>query len=156
MNSSPAAEREDDDLTQAIASAWQRHAQRVKYQWPGGCGGYIALQTPEVMAEMGFQQAVREVVRPVQEQVASIALHEVASAYAHRLAVMLECALLDRAGTWKDGHALLEEYRAALREAGFEQGPPTFMGEPVVMPNEKRLSAAMHGCGSGRIWLGVR
>ena len=52
---------EADDLTRAIASAWQRHAQRVKYLWPGGCGGYAMLQTPEVMADLGFQQAVREV-----------------------------------------------------------------------------------------------
>lgn len=35
--------------------------------------------------------------------------------YAHRLAVMLECALLDRPGSWDDAHALLDEYRTALR-----------------------------------------
>jgi hypothetical protein len=52
---------DEDTLTRAIASAWARHAQRVRYQWPGGCGGYAHLQTPEVMAELGFQQAVREV-----------------------------------------------------------------------------------------------
>jgi hypothetical protein len=55
----PAAEA--DDLTRAIASAWRRQAQRVKYQWPGGCGGYAALQTPEIMAELGFHEAAREV-----------------------------------------------------------------------------------------------
>lgn len=37
------------------------------------------------------------------------------SAYAHRLATMLECALLDRVGSWDEGHALLDEYRAAGR-----------------------------------------
>ena len=62
----------------------------------------------------------------------ALALHEVGSAYAHRLAVMLECALLDRSGTWNDGHALLDEYRAACRAVAPE--PPTFMGEPVL-PN---------------------
>lgn len=35
--------------------------------------------------------------------------------YVHRLAVMLECALLDRPGSWDDAHALLDEYRTALR-----------------------------------------
>jgi hypothetical protein len=53
---------EADELTRAITSAWQRHAQRMKYQWPSGCGGYAALQTPEIMAELGFREAVREVV----------------------------------------------------------------------------------------------
>ena len=31
--------------------------------------------------------------------------------------------------------ALLDEYRAACRAAAPMQEPPTFMGEPVVMPN---------------------
>ena len=65
----------------------------------------------------------------------ALALHEVGSAYAHRLAVMLECALLDPTGTWNEAHALLDEYRAACRAAAPMQEPPTFMGEPVVMPN---------------------
>lgn len=37
---------------------------------------------------------------------------EAAGAYAHRLAIMLERALLDPTGTWNDAHALLDEYRA--------------------------------------------
>lgn len=61
--------------------------------------------------------------------------------YAHRLAVMLECALLDRRGAWDDGHALLAEYRAACRMA---DEPPTFMGEPLVTPN-----AALSGAPKG-------
>jgi hypothetical protein len=65
----------------------------------------------------------------------AIALHEVGSAYAHRLAIMLECALLDRPGTWGDGHALLDEYRRACREAAPASDPPTFLGEPVVRDN---------------------
>ena len=48
--------------------------------------------------------------------------------FAHRLAVMLECALLDRIGTWGAAHALLDEYRGACRDA---HGPQTLMGEPV-------------------------
>lgn len=31
--------------------------------------------------------------------------------YAHRLAVILECALLDPMGTWDAAHKLLDEYR---------------------------------------------
>ena len=64
-----------------------------------------------------------------------LALHEVGSAYAHRLAVMLECTLLDSTGAWSDAHALLDEYRdacrAACRAAAPMQEPPTFLGEPM-------------------------
>jgi len=42
---------------------------------------------------------------------------------------------LDPTGTWNEAHALLDEYRAACRAAAPMQEPPTFMGEPVVMPN---------------------
>ena len=77
-------------------------------------------------------QACRAELETMRE---ALALHEVGSAYAHRLAVMLECALLDPTGTWNEAHALLDEYRAACRAAAPMQEPPTFMGEPVVMPN---------------------
>jgi hypothetical protein len=70
--------------------------------------------------------------REIAELREAIALHEVGSAYAHRLAIMLECALLDRPGTWEDGHALLDEYRRACRAAAPVSDPPTFLGEPVV------------------------
>jgi hypothetical protein len=36
--------------------------------------------------------------------------------YGHRLAIMLECALLDPVGSWNDAHALLDEYREANRQ----------------------------------------
>lgn len=53
--------------------------------------------------------------------------------FAHRLATMLECALLNRIGAWDEGHALLDEYRAACCAAMPE--PQTFMGEPVLTHN---------------------
>ena len=43
------------------------------------------------------------------------------SAYAHRLATMLECALLNRTGSWNEGHALLDEYRKALQGSAPEK-----------------------------------
>lgn len=49
-------------LESAIASAWERHAQAVKISWPGGCGGYIFLQSEKTMARLSFEAAVREVV----------------------------------------------------------------------------------------------
>lgn len=65
----------------------------------------------------------------------ALALTNVGAEYAHRLAIMLECALLDRQGSWDDGHALLAEYRAACERAS--PSPPMFMGEPVILDAEK-------------------
>lgn len=53
---------------------------------------------------------------------------DIGNQFAHRLAVMLECALLDPVGTWNDGHALLDEYRQALRERDDALGIPCVSG----------------------------
>lgn len=53
---------------------------------------------------------------------------DIGERFAHRLAVMLECALLDPVGTWNDGHALLDEYRQALRERDDALGIPYVSG----------------------------
>ncbi len=58
------------------------------------------------------------------------ALDGVGAAYAHRLAVALECALLDKTGHWDMAHKVLDEYREATARAG--GNPPTFMGEAAV------------------------
>lgn len=41
---------------------------------------------------------------------------DIGDRFAHRLAVMLECAILDPTGTFNDACALLDEYREALYE----------------------------------------
>lgn len=79
---------------------------------------------------------------------AALKLRAVDTEYAHHLAVMLECALLDRKGTWDDGHALLEEYRAANRAAGWEV--PTnihgeFATENTLQPNAGGKPTARQG-----------
>lgn len=71
-------------------------------------------------------RAAREEIAVLQS---ALNIKSAGDAYAHRLAILLECALLDRAGTWEDGHALLDEYRAAC---AVQDEPPTFLGEPVV------------------------
>lgn len=53
---------------------------------------------------------------------------DIGDRFAHRLAVMLECALLDPSDTWKDGHQLLDEYRQALRERDEALGIPYVSG----------------------------
>lgn len=44
--------------------------------------------------------------------------------YAHRLAFMLECAVLDPIGTWEAAHELLDEYREAVRRDHEAAGEP--------------------------------
>lgn len=49
---------------------------------------------------------------------------DIGDRFAHRLAVMLECALLNPTGTWNDAHKLLDEYRQALQERDEQLGIP--------------------------------
>jgi hypothetical protein len=60
----------------------------------------------------------------------ALRLRSVGEEFAHRLATMLECTLLDRPGSFDEACALLDEYRAACRAAAPEA--PTFMGEPLI------------------------
>ena len=53
---------------------------------------------------------------------------DIGDRFAHRLAVMLECALLNPTGTWNDAHALLDEYHTALRERDDAMGIPYISG----------------------------
>ena len=95
---------------------------------------YIELSENNVMRRV-MSDAATKLRQERDDAVQALLLHEVGSAYAHRLAVMLECALLNADSAWNDAHALLDEYRAACRAAAPMQEPPTFMGEPVVTPN---------------------
>lgn len=60
-------------------------------------------------------------------------MDEVAITYAHRIAMVLECEWMDRAGGrwWKEGIDPIGEYRSAMN-AIHEQHSPTFMGEPLL------------------------
>lgn len=60
------------------------------------------------------------------------AMQIVADRYAHRMAMHLECILLDYHGKWYDEAAqTLGEYRLAMN-AIHEAESPTFMGEPLI------------------------
>lgn len=60
-----------------------------------------------------------------------LAVRSIDERYANRLAVLLECALMQHDGScWDDGMALLEEYRAAW--VMVSDDPHTFMGEPII------------------------
>ncbi len=58
---------------------------------------------------------------------------EVADRYAHRMAMVLECVLMDRASDrwWNEGMQLIGEYRSEM-SAIHEQHSPTHMGEPLL------------------------
>lgn len=53
---------------------------------------------------------------------------DIGDRFAHRLAVMLECALLNPNGAWNDAHKLLDEYRQALYERDQALGIPYVSG----------------------------
>lgn len=57
--------------------------------------------------------------------------------YAGRLAIMLECALLDHTGTFNEACRLLDEYRAEWDRVNPQ--PSLFMGEPVPERTARRL-----------------
>jgi hypothetical protein len=45
----------------AISALWARHSQPLLYSVPFGCGGYVHLKMqPELMAEIGFREACKE------------------------------------------------------------------------------------------------
>jgi len=71
------------------------------------------------------------------DAIEQLSAHSIGDRFAHRLAILLECALLDPTGTWNDGLKLLDEYRAA-HEAEYPS-MPTFMGEPMPPERKARL-----------------
>lgn len=60
-------------------------------------------------------------------------MSEVADRFAHRMALVLECVLMDRQSDrwWNDGMQLIGEYRSAMNEI-HERESPTHMGEPLI------------------------
>ncbi len=60
-------------------------------------------------------------------------MQDIADRYAHRMAMTLECVLMDRSSDrwWDEGMQLISEYRMAMN-AIHERESPTFMGEPVI------------------------
>jgi len=59
--------------------------------------------------------------------------------YAGRLALLLECMLIDPSGYWNEAAALLDEYKAEWDKVNPQ--PPTFMGEPMPPERKARLMA---------------
>jgi hypothetical protein len=74
--------------------------------------------------QQGDKLAMLEAVEP---------MTDVADRYAHRMAMVLECVLMDRASDrwWNEAMQVLSEYRTAMN-AIHEQHSPTHMGEPLL------------------------
>ena len=77
--------------------------------------------------------AGRYAIMPEDDYLA-LAAKSIDDAYAGRLALMLECAILDPIGVFDEACTLLDAYKAEWDR--INPPPPTFMGEP--MPPERR------------------
>lgn len=55
-------------------------------------------------------------------------MDDVGDRFAHRLAVMLECALLSPERSWDAAHELLDEYHQALHDRDRAMGIPYVSG----------------------------
>lgn len=80
---------------------------------------YVALQTENI--KLRAELADMSVIRGIDDR------------FGGRLALMLECAILDPNGYFDEACALLDEYKAEWEKVN--PSPPTFMGEPI--PNER-------------------
>ena len=84
---------------------------------------YVALQTENV--KLRAELADMSVIRGIDDR------------FGGRLALMLECAILNPNGYFDDACALLDEYKAEWEKVN--PSPPTFMGEPIPTERLERL-----------------
>jgi hypothetical protein len=80
---------------------------------------YVALQTANI--KLRAELAEMSVIRGIDDR------------FGGRLALMLECAILNPNGYFDKACALLDEYKAEWEKVN--PTPPTFMGEPI--PTER-------------------
>ena len=70
-----------------------------------------------------------------------VAANNIDARFTHRLAIVLECMILNPTRFYDEACALIDEYKSAWEEVN--PSPPTFMGEPVVLP-ERELAVTQH------------
>lgn len=70
---------------------------------------------------------------------ADVRANDIDDRYAGRLAIMLECMLIDSHGFWNEAASLLDEYKSEWNKS--HPQPPTFMGEPMPPDRKARLIA---------------
>ena len=112
----------DDELVSLhmVASDDPRESIRRLIDWH--CAVQIDPLVSSAAQEL-IERGKRE-VQPEQE----LGPQDPALDYAHRLAVMLECMLLNPTGAWNESAALLDEYHAALVRWGEANGQPYVSG----------------------------
>ena len=84
---------------------------------------YVALQTENV--KLRSELAEMSVIRGIDDR------------FGGRLALMLECSILNPNGYFDEACALLDEYKAEWEKVN--PSPPTFMGEPMPEDRKQRL-----------------
>ena len=84
---------------------------------------YVALQTENI--KLRAELAEMCVIRGIDDR------------FGGRLALMLECAILNPNGYFDEACRLLDEYKAAWGKVN--PSPPTFMGEPIPPDRMSRL-----------------
>lgn len=95
-------------------------------------------------ARSGWEQsaeALREsdaTIARLQAELADMrAIRDIDARFCGRLALILECAILDPHGHFELACQLLEEYKSAWEK--LNPSPPTFMGEPMPPERKARL-----------------
>jgi hypothetical protein len=82
-----------------------------------------------------FAQKISDLIQQRDNLLADVeAINSIDARFCGRLALILECAILDPHGHFELACQLLEEYKAEWEKVN--PSPPTFMGEP--MPPERR------------------
>ena len=84
---------------------------------------YVALQTENI--KLRAELAEMSVIRGIDDR------------FGGRLALMLECTILNPIGYFNEASALLDEYKAEWEKVN--PSPPTFMGEPTPDERLERL-----------------
>ena len=118
---------------QAEPVAWRRYNRSIGWQYEDGVTSFAS----DPSAEPLYAAPQAAVAEPLIDE-----MDAVASRYAHKLALDLECVLSNYIGPWYDtAMQTLSDYRMAMNRI-HERESPTFMGEPDVRNRTSGGSAA--------------
>lgn len=84
-----------------------------------------------------MEEAAVEIERLRSELAEMSVIRGIDDRFGGRLALMLECAILNPTGYYDEACALLDEYKAEWEKVN--PSPPTFMGEPMPADRSERL-----------------
>ncbi|MGE5623105.1 MAG: hypothetical protein ACM3WS_08120 [Bacillota bacterium] len=123
------------DCIEELAGRPAAPGERSKAECDGGtCGvGGYCDDCPKLNQACGAEQReLPPLPRPANP-------NDIDDRYAGRLAMLLECMLIDPNRFWNEAAQLLDEYKAEWEKVNPQ--PPTFMGEPMPPERKARLLA---------------